>query len=136
MMGHNVYQHINAVQKANHLADIEHAKFNRSWKQWEKLASKDITKDEHSPFVPRNILYFEKFVEELFNTKNKADAFKLIDQAKTFITSLDGARLQGGPARNKFNSLFDVIEVSNSDEIDVDNPEDEKLLALELGKEP
>jgi len=131
MMGHNVYQHINAVQKANHLSDIEHAKFSKTWRQWEKLSSKNANKDETSPFVPRNILYFETFVEELFNTKNKAEAFDLISQASVFLQSLDGARLQGGPARNKFHSLFAVEEVTSVDEVDVDDPNDETLVAME-----
>jgi hypothetical protein len=130
-MGHNVYCHITAVQHANHLADIEHARFKRTWRDWEKLNGKDSSKDEPSPYVPRNILYFEQFVAELFETKTKAEAFALIEEAKTFITSLDGARLQGGPARNKFHSLFEVEEVTNSDEIDVADPNDAKLVALE-----
>jgi hypothetical protein len=130
-MGHNVYCHITAVQRANHLADIEHARFKRTWRDWEKLNGKDSSKDEPSPYVPRNILYFEQFVAELFETKTKAEAFALIEEAKTFITSLDGARLQGGPARNKFHSLFEVEEVTNSDEIDVADPNDAKLVALE-----
>lgn len=130
-MGHNVYCHITAVQRANHLADIEHARFKKTWRDWEKLNGKDSSKDEPSPYVPRNILYFEQFVNELFETKTKAEAFELIDSAKTFINSLDGARLQGGPARNKFHSLFEVEEVTNADDIDVEDPDDEKLLALE-----
>ena len=133
MMGHNVYQHIDAVQKANHLSDIEHAKFKNTWRYWEKLNSKNANKDEPSPYVPRNILYFETFVNDLFNTKTKAEAFALIDQASAFLHSLDGARLQGGPARNKFHNLFEVEEVTSSDEVDVDNPNDDQLRALEEG---
>ena len=131
MMGHNVYCHIVAVQRANHLSDVEHAGFKRTWREWEKLSSKNANKDEPSPFVPRSILYFETFVEELFNTKTKAEAFALIDEAAPFITTLDGARLQGGPARNKFHSLFEVEEVTSADEIDTEDPNDEKLVALE-----
>ena len=77
------------------------------------------------------ILYFEQFVNDLFKTKNKKEAFELLDSAKTFIASLDGARLQGGPARNKFHSFFEVEEVTNSDEIDTEDPNDEELLKLE-----
>jgi len=131
MMGHNVQQHIAAVQKANHLADIEHARFNRTWREWEKLDSKNIKKDEPSPFVPRNILYFETFVKELFETKTKAKAFELIKKAAPFLESLDGARLQGGPARNQFHALFQVEEVTDPNEIDIDDPNDEKLAELE-----
>jgi hypothetical protein len=131
MMGHNVQSHIMAVQKANQLSDIEHAKFKKTWRDWEKLSSKNANKDEPSPYVPRNILYFEQFVNELFETKTKDEAFALIDSAKTFINSLDGSRLQGGPARNKFHSLFEVEEVTSSDEVDTEDPNDDALVALE-----
>ncbi len=67
----------------------------------------------------------------MFNTKTKSEAFALIDSAKTFITSLDGSRLQGGPARNKFHSLFEVEEVTNAEEVDTEDPNDEALIALE-----
>jgi hypothetical protein len=39
--------------------------------------------------------------------------------------------LQGGPARNKFHSLFEVEEVTNPEEIDTEDMDDEKLMALE-----
>ena len=79
----------------------------------------------------KSLLTFEQFINELFETKTKDEAFALIDEAKTFITSLDGARLQGGPARNKFHSLFEVEEVTSPDEIDTEDMDDEKLMALE-----
>jgi hypothetical protein len=44
--------------------------------------------------------------------------------------------LQGGPARNKFHSFFEVEEVTNSEEIDVADPTDEALMKLESGEEP
>ena len=81
--------------------------------------------------MPRNILYFDRFVEELFETKTLDEAFKMIDEATAFLSDLEGKRLQGGPAENKFKSLFDVEEVTNVVEVDLENPEDEKLRALE-----
>jgi hypothetical protein len=130
-MGHNVYCHIVAVQRANQLADVEHARFKKTWRDWKKLNGRDSSNDEPSPYVPRNILYFNQFLEELFATKTKNEAFALIKEATTFITSLDGARLQGGPARNKFHSLFEVEEVTSPDEVDTEDMDDEKLMALE-----
>jgi hypothetical protein len=59
------------------------------------------------------------------------EAFELIDNAKTFINSLDGSRLQGGPARNKFHSLFEVEEVTNAEEVDTEDPNDDALVAME-----
>jgi hypothetical protein len=103
MMGHNVECHIVAVQRAQQLMDIELARFNPSW----RLSGVEGKKEkEYSDWVPRRILYFANFIEELFNTKTKAEAFQMIDDGLTFLQSLEGARLQGGPADNNFNDLF------------------------------
>ena len=133
MMGHNVYCHIVAVQRANQLADIESTRFKPDWRHWKKLNAKDSTGDQFSDWVPRNILYFNQFIEELFNTASKQEAFEMINQARPFLTSLEGARLQGGPAQNTFTNLFDVEEVTTSEEVDLSNPDDDELRALEEG---
>ncbi len=132
MMGHNVYCHIVAVQRAQQLMDIEVAKTKGklNWRHWKKVKSSDMS-DEHSDWVPRNVLYFANFVEDLFNTKTKAEAFEMIEQAMPFLKSLEGARLQGGPAQNKFNSLFEIEEITKSEEVDLENPDDDELRALE-----
>lgn len=135
MMGHNVYCHIAAVQRANQLMDIECAKGRPNWRHWNKLNAKDVTSDQHSAWVPRNILYFDRFVEELFALKTKDEAFALIKEAKSFLQNLEGARLQGGPAKNKFNTLFEISEVTDSDEISLNDPNDEALRNLEDGVE-
>ena len=134
MMGHNVECHIVAVQRAQQLMDIEIAKNKDrlTWKHWKKVKAQDMS-DEYSDWVPRNILYFNSFVEDLFNTKTKAEAFEMIERASPFLRSLEGARLQGGPAQNKFNSLFAFEEVTKSEEVDLENPDDDQLRALEEG---
>jgi len=130
MMGHNVYCHIVAVQRAQHLMDIEVARHKPDWRLWGLEGKKE---KELSDWVPRKILYFNRFVEELFDTKTKDEAFAMIDAARDngFLRSLEGARLQGGNAQNKFNSLFDVEETASADDIDLENPEDDDLRALE-----
>jgi hypothetical protein len=132
MMGHNVYCHIVAVQRAQQLMDIEIAKTRGkiNWRMWKKVKSQDMS-DEYSDWVPRNILYFNNFIEDLFNTKTKNEAFAMIEQAGPFLKSLEGARLQGGPAQNTFGSLFEVETVTDQDEIDLANPDDDELRALE-----
>jgi hypothetical protein len=130
MMGHNVECHIKAVQRANQLMDIERVKAQPDWQQWKKVKGGDMS-DEYSDWVPRNILYFDRFVGELFETKTKKEAFDMIEKAGPFLRSLEGARLQGGPAQNKFTSLFDIEEVTKVEEIDLANPDDDKLRELE-----
>jgi hypothetical protein len=133
MMGHNVECHIVAVQRSQQLMDIEIAKTASkiNWRSWKRVKSVDMS-DEYSDWVPRNILYFNKFVAELFETSSKAEAFALIEEGKPFLKSLEGARLQGGPADNLFNNLFDVEEKTQK-EIDFANPDDDNLRALEEG---
>jgi len=135
MMGHNVYCHIVAVQRAQQLMDIEIAKTKDkiTWKHWHKLKDSESNADQYSDWVPRNILYFNSFIEDLFNTKTKEEAFEMIDsrQSKAFLTSLEGARLQGGPKQNTFRSLFDIVEVTKAEEVDLASPDDDELRALE-----
>jgi hypothetical protein len=132
MMGHNVECHIVAVQRAQQLMDIEIAKVKDrlTWKQWKKVKSADMS-DEHSDWVPRNILYFASLVEDLFNTTTKAEAFEMLEKAGPFLRSLEGARLQGGPAQNTFGSLFEIEQVTKVEEIDLANPDDDELRKLE-----
>lgn len=132
MMGHNVECHIIAVQRAQQLMDIEIAKTKDkiNWRSWKKVKSQDMS-DEYSDWVPRNILYFSNFVQDLFETKSKLEAFEMIEKAMPFLKSLEGARLQGGPAQNTFRSLFEIETVTNQSEIDLSNPDDDDLRALE-----
>lgn len=134
MMGHNVECHIVAVQRAQHLMDIEIAKTRSkiNWKHWKKVKSSDMS-DEYSDWVPRNILYFNSFIEDLFNTKTKKEAFSMIDQGMPFLKALEGSRLQGGNAQNTFGNLFEVEEVTSAEEIDLANPDDDELRRLEEG---
>jgi hypothetical protein len=97
MMGHNVECHIRAVQRANNLADIETTRHRPDWRHWRKVKDADKS-DEISDWVPRNILYFNRFVEELFECKTQKAAFEMIDEAERlgFLQNLEGARLRGG----------------------------------------
>ena len=133
-MGHNVQCHIDAVQKANHLADIECARFKPDWRHWKKLNAKDSNSDQFSEWIPRSILYFDRFVSELFETKTLDEAMEMLEspQAKSFLVSIAGARnTTNGQNDNLFGGLFEVEEVTKADEIDLENPEDEELRKLE-----
>jgi hypothetical protein len=133
-MGHNVQCHIDAVQKANHLADIECARFKPDWRHWKKLNAKDSNSDQFSEWIPRSILYFDRFVSELFETKTLDEAMEMLESpaAKSFLVSIAGARnTTNGQNDNLFGGLFEVEEVTKAEEIDLENPEDEQLRKLE-----
>jgi hypothetical protein len=107
--------------------DIETAKHKPDWRIKGVEGKKEI---EYSDWVPNRILYFATFVEELFNTKTKAEAFQLISDAAGFLKSLEGSRLQGGPAQNTFGSLFEFDGGKKAGEIDFSNPDDDDLNSL------
>ena len=124
MMGHNVYCHIAAVQRANNLMDIETARFKPNWRAWKKVKDNDKS-DEFSEWVPRNILYFDRFVEELFACKTKDEAYQMIDDGKVFLESLNGARMRGG-IKNTFNQHF--YEEGDKDKTTWDDDREDETL--------
>jgi hypothetical protein len=130
MMGHNVECHIRAVQRSNNLMDIEYAKHRPDWRRWRKVKDADKS-DEMSEWVPRNILYFNRFVEELFNSKTKDEAFEMITEAERlgFLQNLEGARLRGG-VTNIANTLF--YEEEEDETSWQDDREDESLDNLKV----
>ena len=130
MMGHNVECHIVAVQRAQQLMDIEIARFKPNWRTWGIEGKKE---KEFSDWVPRKILYFATFIEELFNTTSKAEAFDLIDNAVVFLRSLEGARLQGGPVTYANKGFLEFEDGKKAEEIDLSNPDDDELRKLEEG---
>jgi len=107
MMAHNVYNHIRAVQIANDINDIEMIKHRPQVKHWRKTKDSDNT-DQMSDFVPRNILYFNTLVEELFESEKPME---LLDSAASFLADNRGTRWQtstgGGKGQNNFSSLFE-----------------------------
>jgi len=108
MMGHNVYCHIAAVQRANQLMDIELLNKPRmNWRTYRAKVKDTDYSDEISDWVPRNILYFDSFAEELFACKDKETAFEMIETATTlgFLNGVEGARLRGG-VKSIANTLF------------------------------
>lgn len=66
-MAHSVFNHIDAVQEANRLADVESYRESVDYKHWKKPQKRNSKAGEVSPYVPVNILLFRKFVEDLFD---------------------------------------------------------------------
>ena len=74
---------------------------------WRKTKGSDTT-DNMSTFVPRNILYFNTLVEEVFSAENPME---IINDAKSFLADIRGTRWArhtgGGKGKNNFSSLFE-----------------------------
>jgi hypothetical protein len=129
MMSHNVNSHISSVQTANQLMDVECARYKPDWRLWGVEGKKE---KEYSEWVPRRILYFSRFVEELFETTSKQEAFSMIEEGIVFLRSLEGTRSQDGIARNIFFTLFDE-KAKNQNDLDLSNRDDDNLRALKEG---
>lgn len=132
MMGHNVYCHIVAVQRANQLLEIERASGLPDWRHWAAMSPTDTNSDQHSAWVPRDILYFDRFVEELFNTKTLDEAMDMLSNttAKAFLNNISGARLRMTSNGQKDNAFLDLFDVADDADV-LDESQSDKLWALE-----
>jgi hypothetical protein len=107
VMAHNVYNHIQAVQEINRLADIEYAIRDVVYTDWEKRKSKTPISD----FVPNSIILFNAFVEELFSR----DAAKARELLENYAGHLDKISFKENREPDLFNSLFDVGSAVSKD---------------------
>lgn len=110
VMAHNVYNHIQAVQEINRLADIEYAIRDIHYTDW----AKKKTKTPISDFVPNNILFFNSFVEELFS-RDAEGARKLLED---YAGHLNNISFKENKIVDSFHSLFDHSEIDAKKEID------------------
>lgn len=107
VMAHNVYNHIQAVQEINRLADIEYATRDIHYTDWFKKHKKPI-----SEFVPNSILFFNAFVKELFS-RDRTGAYQLI---KDYDDRLHEISFKENRIPDRFNddSLFDHSAIQDS----------------------
>lgn len=127
VMAHNVYNHIQAVQEINRLADIEYATRNVSYTDWSKKKSSYVMSD----FVPNNILFFNSFVKELFSRDGPA-AYKLIED---YAGHLDGISFKENKIADTFHTLFDHVEIDTKKKIegqDIAGLDQEDLVSAKL----
>ncbi len=110
VMAHNVYNHIQAVQEINRLADIEYEVRDIHYSDWAKKKSKTPISD----FVPNNILFFNSFVEELFS-RDAAGAYKLLDD---YAGHLNNISFKENKIVDSYHTLFDFSDVEAEKKID------------------
>jgi hypothetical protein len=104
-MGHSVFNHIDAVQEANRLADVESFRENFDYKGWRKT-KKSSKAGELSPYVPANILMFQKFAEDFFDPANPNPRQMLTDY-KEFITHVSFAGEGDSATEEVINEFFE-----------------------------
>jgi hypothetical protein len=102
MLGaHNCYSHIRAVQRINHLSDLESMRFDPDWRTWTKTKRKSKAA-EPSFWVPRNLLYFNNFIKELFVSEHP---MQMLEDASPLLQEMTNQKyIDGNTAL--FQDLF------------------------------
>ena len=118
-MAHNVYQHIESVQRANALTDTAKVLYQPNYKHWRKLKG-GSKEDQYDPWVPRNALYMVTFIEELFRSETP---YSMLEEAAPMLANFNGAKTLTS-STNSFNNLFEVQEnISSDDEYSLEDEE-------------
>lgn len=130
IMAHSVFNHIQSVLEANRLTDYEMARdlYKRvSHLDWTP-AKKTSMSNEISDFVPANILYFNRFVEKLFDPET-TDPRGMLEDNRAFLDSISF----GQKDHSRFESLFEHEEesVAEDPEQAYASGDDDDLLRLE-----
>lgn len=104
VMAHNVYNHIQAVQEINRLADVEYATLpDINYKEWWTVSRGKRTKAGNlSKFVPNDILFFNDFINKLLDPTNP-DPRTMLHEAKEFLNSIS------------FDDKVEVTTLGNTD---------------------
>jgi hypothetical protein len=106
-MSHNVYQHIESVQRANALADLATKRLDIDWRSFQKAKGKSL---EIDPWVPRKILFMNKFIDELFRTENP---MSLLEEARPLLAEFNGTKSLTS-TDSAFGNLFETDSPSSS----------------------
>lgn len=101
-MGHSVFNHIDAVQEANRLADVESYREAVDYKQWRKPSKRNSKAGEISPYVPVNILLFREFAKDVLDPNNP-HAREMISKYSEFLSYLS----LGGEDDGKKDEVLD-----------------------------
>jgi hypothetical protein len=105
-MGHSVFNHVNAVQEANRLADLEKFRANVHYADWIN-DKKSKNTNEFSPYVPYSVVYFDQFVKDLFDPAC-VDPYGMIKQYKKFLDEISFGTLDSDAGFNPV--FFDVSD--------------------------
>ncbi len=130
MMGHNVYQHIESVQRANALVDASVARFQPDPGTWTKSKSGAGEFDE---WTPRNIIYMVELVNRVFTSETP---FTELDKAQNLLADFNNKKSLKTSAvffsnSDMFESEDDIDRHGDNDSSCFDDPEDVKLAELE-----
>jgi hypothetical protein len=109
MMAHNVYQHLESVQRANALADTESAIADIDLLEWQRPSKRSSKALEISKWVPRNLIYFNRLVDAVFDSETP---MQLIDDNSALLSELSKNRTHTS-SNTVFSDLFEVESASS-----------------------
>lgn len=128
MMAHNVYQHIESVQRANSLTDTACALHQPDPATWRKV------KNGHGEFdqwVPRNVIYMTELVKRVFQSETPMDE---LQKAQGLLAEFNGKKTLTN-TKKAMNNLFSTQEFSGNQDSGTfeleDGEEDDALNELE-----
>lgn len=125
MMAHNVYQHIESIQRANSLTDTACALNKPDPGHWRKVKGQA---DQMSDWVPRNLIYMVELVNRVFESETP---FTELDRAQGLLADFSEKKTLKTAAAT-FNGLFDMGEAgSDADSSAYDERDDDVLAELE-----
>ena len=113
MMGHNVYQHIESVQRANALTDAACELYKPDPGTW--IKNKKI--GEFSYWVPKNIIYMVELVNRVFTSETPMSE---IARAENLIADFNGKRTIKSSA-DAYNNLFEPDHGDDNDTGQIDS---------------
>lgn len=132
IMAHNVYQHIESVQRANALADTAWRIHRPDPREWRKTRQKS-QEGQLDLWVPRNVLYVMELVDQLFRVENP---MQLLEQCQPLLAEFSGRKTRVSGA-DTVSDLFDSgeteeeVDYGRCEAGDFNDPTDEKLRELE-----
>lgn len=118
MMAHNVYQHIESVQRANSLSDTAcmlHKPDPGLWSKSRGAAS------ELSNWVPRNVIYTVELINRVFTSETP---FTELDRAESLLAEVNGKKSLKSTA-SSFDSLFASADKGSDNDADAADSWDE-----------
>jgi hypothetical protein len=114
LMGHNVWMHIESVQRANREYDAGH---------WPKMMKFTGTNEK----LGDNKM-FKDIVDAIFATSNREESEAIIEHYSRYWMDIPGTRGFKGKntvsARPQFNNLFEVVDDSAKDSVQSEHGED------------
>jgi len=110
LMAHNVYQHIESVQRANTVTDAAvMLNSGTDVSEWAHFKANKKANLSLSPWVPSKIIYMVNFIDELFKSETP---MSLLDSepVQSLLSDFNGTK---SVKSSSFAGLFDVVQNDN-----------------------